>query len=186
MEFWLTVGAIILFILAFPCLRLFFKRISLAIRLKRACKSSGNRLVGAHFLWFLGSRSARGCDFYIETRREIIAVKLFGVTNKNADLVFTADGKYFIRNYIAIIAAGGGIRYPIDGKHRALPDYDFRRRFRPEWELKTPRRVLLINPVCNEIKFRAPSGREQILGTTQMIHNFEIQTLSRLIGELNG
>ncbi len=185
MEFWLTVGAIILFILAFPCLRLFFKRISLAIRLKKACAEAKAQLIPAHFLWFLGSRSARGCDLYIETRRNIISVKLFGVSDKKADLVFTSDGKYFIRNYIAIIAAGGGIRYPLDGKQHRIPDYDFRRRFSTEWEIKTPRRVLLINPVCNEIKFRTANGKESIIGAGQIVNNSEIQTLSRFIGDIH-
>ncbi len=186
MEFWIILGAAILLILSLPYLRLICKRISLAIRLKKACADASCRLIPARFLWFIGARSARGCDLYIETRREIIAVKLFSVLRKKNDLIFTEGGKYFIRRYVAVIAAGGGFRYPFDGRRRALPDYDFRRNFRPEWELKTPRKILLINPVCNEIKFRAPNGREQIIGTGQFVNNYQIMTLSRLIGELNG
>ncbi len=186
MKFWLILGAAVLLLLSFPYIRLIFKRFSLVFRLKKACADASCKLIPARFLWFMGARSARGCDFYIETRREIIAVKLFSVLRKKNDLIFADGRKYFIRRYIAVIAAGGGFRYPVDGRRRTLPDYDFRRNFLPEWELKTPRRILLINPVCNEIKFRAPNGREQIIGTGQYVNNYQIMTLSRLIGELNG
>ncbi len=186
MEFWILIAALAALIALFPFIRCAFKRIFLVVKLKKACKKGGASLFPARFLWFFGTKRGRSCDFYIKTRREIISVKLFGTPRRHCELIFTYDGGYFIRNFVAVVAPGGGFRYPLDGKRRKMPEYDLRHNFRADWELLTPRRILLVHPVCNEIKTRADNGREAILGTGQYINGLEMQTLSRLIGEING
>ena len=96
--FWLLV-IFAVFLYVIPAIRLLFKRISCARKLRRLCRRRGFTLQGTHALWFLGSRRRKGCDCVIGTPSQVFAVKLFGVLRSARVLVFRETGEYFFRRY---------------------------------------------------------------------------------------
>lgn len=178
MEFWYGLIGIIALIVFFPYIRCFFKRLKCAGKIKRLCQSKGYKIHATHLLWFLGSKHAKKCDFYIETANEVFAVKLFGMPRRLSILILKENGEYFIRSF------GGGIRFPINGKPKPMPVYDFRYKYRDEWEIKTPRRVLLVNPVSMEFKRQPHHGSEITVGAGEIVNGMEIDSLPRLLGDL--
>lgn len=187
MEFWIALAAVAAVILLAPRVRWFWKRGVLVRKLKRVCKKQQFVLYGAHALWFLGEKGAQVCDVYIETPTQVYAVKLFGVGRRRAVLVFKENGTYFVRHYIALLSNfGQAVRFPIESKPRRLMAYDFRVGYRDEWEIKTPRNLLLVHPVCMEIRRQPERGAEVILGAGDTVGGMEMFTLSRFLGELEG
>lgn len=185
MEFWIALAAVAAVILLAPRVRWLGKRIVLAVRLKRVCKKQQFSLHGAHAFWFLGGRGARRCDVYIETPTQVYAVKLFGVGRRRAVLVFKENGTYFVRHFLALLSNfGQAVRFPIESKPRRLIAYDFRVGYRDEWEIKTPRNMLLVHPVCMEIHRQPERGAEVILGAGDTVGGMEMVTLSRFLGDL--
>ena len=173
-------------IISFPFLRLLVKRIILGARIREFCRKSGARLAVCSPLWRLGTRNGKRCDFYIETEKDIFAIKLFGAMRRQTNLCFTWDGRFFIRSFVGIVGGTGQVIYTLNGKKKPLPAYDFRYRFEDCWELKNAHNVLLVHPVCMEIRYVERNGDERILGTGEFIGDTEIQTLSRLFGMING
>ena len=185
MEFWIGLLSVVIFILSLPYIRSLIKRIIMVCRLEIVCKKQKLKLHPTHLFWMLGRCSGSSYDFYIETEHEIYSVKLFGVPRRLSVLIFMDNGKYFKRYYLAFISYTTSIvHYPIDGKKKNFQDYDFRKNFRMEWEIKTPRNILLIHPVCREIRYQPDRGGERIIGAGAFIYNCEIESLSRLISEL--
>lgn len=94
MEVWYTLLGIAASVLVLPYIRMFFKRLSCMQKIKKLCKRQGHLLHAAHPLWFLGCNHAKTCDLYVETAREVFAVKLFGLPHKNDRLMLKEDGTY--------------------------------------------------------------------------------------------
>lgn len=184
MEFLYALIGIIVLIVFFPYIRCFFKRLKCACKIKKLCRTKGYKICSTHPLWFLGNKHTKKCDIYIETSNEVFAIKLFGMPRRLSILVLKENGEYFIRNFIALISYGGGIRFPINGKPKAMPAYDFRYEYRDEWEIKTPRRVLLVNPVSMEFKRQPHHGSEVTVGAGGIVNGMEIDSLPRLLGDL--
>lgn len=175
---------IIIALFLFPFVRLLFKRISCMAKIKKLCVKKNYHLHPTHLFWFFGSKHIRKCDLYIETDNQVFAVKLFGMPRRRTILVFQENGKYIIRSFIAFAPYGSAIQYPIDSKSKHLPQYDFRHKYRDEWEVKTPRRVLLVNPVSMEFKRQPHHGSEVIVGAGDIVNGMEIDSLPRLLGDL--
>ena len=185
MEFWYALIGIVAIIVFFPYIRCFFKRLKCANKIKRLCRNKNYKIHATHPLWFLGSKHAKKCDLYIETANEILAIKLFGMPKRFSILVLKEDGEYFIRSFIALISSiGQGIRFPIDSKPKPMPAYDFRYKYKDEWEIKTPRHILLVNPVSMEFRRQCHHGTEVIIGAGDIVNGMEIYSLSRLLGDL--
>ena len=184
MEFWYALIGIAAVIALFPYIRCFFKRLKCANKIKRLCQNKNYKIHATHPLWFLGSKHTKKCDFYIETANEVFAVKLFGMPRRLSILILKENGEYFIRSFIALISYGGGIRFPINGKPKPMPAYNFRYKYRDEWEIKTPRRVLLVNPVSMEFKRQPQHGSEVIVGAGDIVNGMEIYSLPRFLGYL--
>ncbi|MBQ8432632.1 MAG: hypothetical protein IJX28_07075 [Clostridia bacterium] len=185
MDIILPLLAVVAVLLAIPGLRWIYKRVTLAVKLKACCKSKGFRLVGNRPLWMFGTSGGSVCDCYIETARTLYAVKLFSTPSKRSTLVFDDKGHYCFQKKIPLAGGyGGSIEYPKESRHRPMPAYDFRRGYRMEWEIKTPVRVLLINPVCREIRYASLQGGGRMLGAGDMVNNCRIYPLSRFLGEL--
>ena len=184
MKFWYALIGIIALIVFFPYIRCFFKRLKCAGKIKRLCRSKNYKIQATHPLWFFGSKHAKKCDLYIETANEVFAVKLFGMPRRLSVLILKENGEYFIRSFIALISYGGGIRFPINGKPKPMPAYNFRYKYRDEWEIKTPRRVLLVNPVSMEFKRQPHHGGEVTVGAGEIVNGMEIDSLPRLLGDL--
>ena len=183
-EFWyVLIGALALIIL-FPYIRCFFKRCVCMKKIKKLCKRKGYRLCATHPLWFLGGKRSRRCDLYVECANEVFAIKLFGMPRRLSVLVIKENGEYFIRSFIAMVSYGGSVRFPIDGKPKRMPAYDFRYKYKEEWEIKTPRHILLVNPVSMELRRQPHHGGELIVGAGEIVNGMEIDSLSRLLGDL--
>lgn len=170
----------------FAYIRCFFKRLTCERKIKKLCRSKGYKMYPTHPLWFFGGKRTRKCDLHIETANEVFSVKLFGVAKRTSVLILKENGEYFIRGYVAMISFGQGIRYPIDGKPAPMPIYDFRYRYRDAWEIKTPRRVLLVNPVSMEFLRQPHLGSEVRVDAGDIVNGMEIDSLPRLLGDLEG
>ena len=177
----LGIAAAALIIFSLPLIRLLAKRISLVTRLKRVCKAKGYSLVGVKPLWFLSLNRSKDCDFYIIKEHEILCVKLFGLRRRDSTLVFMHNNKYFLRKYVKGLPPGIVYGSPIETKIKTLPKYNFRYKYKLDWELKKPRSVLLINPVSAEIKYTPKAGGERTVGSNEQINDYEIASLSRFI-----
>lgn len=184
MDFLYVLIGIVALIALFPYIRCFFKRLTCMGKIKKVCRNKSYQMHATHPIWFLGCKNAKKCDLYIETANEVFAIKLFGMPRRLSVLVLKENGEYFIRSFIALISYGGGIRFPINGKPKPMPNYDFRYRYKDEWEIKTPRHVLLVNPVSMEFRRQPQHGREVIVGAGDIVNGMEIDSLPRLLGDL--
>lgn len=185
MRFLLVLVGAIAFFALIPFIRCFIKRLKCAVKLKGLCRRRGYQIYPTHPLWFFGSKHGRRCDLYVETPNEVFAIKLFGIPRRLTVLVMREDGKYFIRRYLAFLSNNGlGIRFPINGKAKPMPAYDFRYRYRDEWEIKTPRHILLVNPIPMEFLRQPQNGRETSVGAGELVYGMEIDSLPRLLADL--
>lgn len=110
MEFWIFVACAVLLIFIVPYIRLVIKRISLAVRVKRACRENGFTFRPAHPFWMLGRNNSGHCDFFCisETNSRMYAVKLFTVLHHMTDVTFFDDRKYRTKRYIPLGGRGRG------------------------------------------------------------------------------
>ena len=185
MDFWIFIVCSAGVIVGFPYIRCFLKRLICMRKIKTLCRNKGYKTYPAHPFWFLGNKYGKKCDLYIETANEMFSVKLFGMPKKWAVLILKENGEYFIRNFIALISSiGQRICFPIDSKPKPMPVYDFRYKYRDEWEIKTPHNVLLVHPVSMEIRLQPNFSSEVIVGAGDVVNGMEIQSLSRFLGEL--
>ena len=148
MEFWLIILAVVAFFAILPFVRLVFKRISMVIKLKKACKKCGAKLIPTRKLWFFGGRKCKSCDFHVETEKEIISVKLFQMLRRSSSLHFTKNEEYYCEHCVIMLFGryGGSHSITVKTKPRLIPDYDFSYKL-PQTD-KPKRKLLLINPVC--------------------------------------
>jgi len=185
MEFWYVLIGIAAFIVLFPYIRCFFKRLFCVGKIKRVCRHKGYIMHATHWLWFLGGKHAKKCDLYIETANEVFAIKLFGMPRRLSILILKENGEYFIRSYIVLLSKFAGTHFPVfDRKPKPMPIYDFRYRYKNEWEIKTPRRILLVDPVSMEVRRQPQHGSEVIVGVGDIVNGMEIDSLPRLLGDL--
>ena len=184
MYLWLTLLSLVALIALCPYVRCLIKRLICMKKIKKTCRKKGYSLHPTHPFWFFGSRYAKRCDAYVETPNEVFAIKLFAIPKRHTVLVFKENGEYFVRRFLAFLSWGSSIRFPIDGRHHPLPLYDFRYEYQRTWEIKTPRRILLVNPVSMEFRRRPSHGSETILGAGDIVNGMEIHSLSRLLGEM--
>ena len=184
MHFYYLLAGIIALMIVCPYIRCFFKRLSLKKQIEAVCKKRAFKLIKTHPQWYFGVKNANKCDFYVETPNQVFSIKLFAVPRRRTTLVITECGEYFVRRYIAVIAYGGGVKFPIDGIARRLTKYDFRYNYEEKWEVKTPRNVLLVNPVSMEFRYQPRFGGERLLGAGEVANGMEIASLPYLICEL--
>lgn len=184
MDFLIALIGVVVFLALLPYLRCFFKRLVCMRKIEKICRKKGYQLHAAHTLWFLGNKHSKECDLHIETVNEVFSVKLFGMPRRLSVLIIKESGGYFIRSFIAFISYGASVRFPIDGKHHLLPNYDFRYKYKDEWETKTPRHILLVNPVSMEFRRQPQHGTEIIIGAGDIVNGMEIDSLPRLLGDL--
>jgi hypothetical protein len=184
MDFWYALIGIIAFIVLFPYIRCVFKRLTCMGKIKKLCRRKGYQTHETHPFWFLGNKHQKKCDLYIETANEVFAIKLFGMPRRRTVLLFKQNGEYFIRSFIAFASYGSVMRFPMNGNPKAMPAYDFRYKYKDDWEIKTPRHILLVNPVSMEFRHQSQNGHETIVGAGELVNGMEIHSLPRLLGEL--
>lgn len=179
MKTLIMILSIVLILFSVPYIRFFIKRIQLYIQIKKVCNKKKYRFHKNGNLWFLRNQYQGNCDFYIETKNEVFAVKLFCALKRFSQaLIFTDENEYFIRDFTAVPTLGRGFRFPTDGKIKKVIKYNYRHRFKNEWEIKDPINVLLVNPVPHEIRRQHKNGSETILGNGDPIHGAQLYSLS--------
>ena len=184
MKFWYTLTCIIALIILFPYIRCFFKRVICMVKIKKLCRNIGYKMQVTHPFWFLGSKHSKKCDLYIETASEVFSIKLFGVPRRFSILVFKENGEYFIKNYIAFISYGSRILLPFNSKPKPITTYNFRYQYKNEWESKSQRNILLVNPVSMELRHQPHHGGETIVNAGDIINGMEIYSLPQFLGAL--
>lgn len=183
MEFWYALLGITALILVLPYIRVFFKRLVCMRKLKKVCKQQGHLLYAAHPLWFPGRNHAKTCDLYVETAREVFAVKLFGLPRKNDRLLIKEDGTYVIQRVIPLLSIASASLTKSDSRSKPMPVYHFRHGYQDAWELKTPRHILLLCPDA-EVRRIPMHGAPVTSGVGDRIKGMELFTLSHFIRAL--
>ena len=182
MAFWYGLSAIVAIVVALPFARLALRRISCAKKIKGYCKEKGYKIYPTHRLWYFSGNRSERCDLYLETEKEVLSIKLFGVSRRRRVLIFKDDGGYFIRRFISIFSYGSVMRFPVNGRTKAMVRYDFRYKYREEWDKKALRQVLLVNPAPTELKRIPLYGGETAVAVGDTVCGAEIVTLSQIIG----
>lgn len=161
------------FLFIYRFVRFFCKRLILWRRLKNICKKRNFQLFAENRRVLLAKRDLSPCDFHIVTRNTVFSVKLFGVAGKRSKLFFREDGTYHIRN-----------RWLPGTKQKKLPGFNFRAGYRYEWELKTPRKILLLNPTCTGVFRESRNGKHHPLNPYEQLFGMEIHTLTSLLNTI--
>ena len=176
MKFWGALLFVIVMISLYSKLRILIKRIILRFKLKSVCRKYNFTLHPVHAFWFLGRKGGADCDFYIETPYSVFAVKLFSVKHKSSKLIFNADGKYYTLRYFCPLPRS---YIPIESRKRKLSSFNFRKNVKDSWYIKTFSDVLLVNPVCYEIR-----NRDKVIYSGDALFGMTLYSLSGFIGKL--
>ena len=185
MDFWIFVLAVLGVILLFPYLRFFLKRVRLYGSLRVLCKTKNYRIHATHPLWMFGRNGRTDCDFCIETDSAVYAVKLFRTKYRSTHLIFTENGNWFIRFFSVHFAHGSHVAMPIDSKPRCMHAYNFKTNYADAWYKKIFLPVLLINPVCREVKRQNARGDEETIGSGDTVGGMFVYSLSRFLDRLS-
>lgn len=180
MEVLLYLFGVIALIVVYPYIRCFFKRLNCFIRLKHFCKKRNYKLEGTNSFWLFGSKHNRKCDFYIETKDEVYAVKLFAMLRRTSMLIFREGGTYFIRRFLGVLY----IPFFWNSKLKPLMHYEFRYGYKEEWKGKINHNILLVNPISMDIFRQAINGYEDAVGLGDEIYGMQIYSLSRFLETL--
>lgn len=180
--FWIAVGAAVAVLGLMPVWRCLVKRLSLAGKVKKLCRRKGFKLHKNEVFWLFGGKRGTACDFYIETRESVYAVKLFGM-RRNTELIFHDDGSYHVRHLTAMLVIGGYVDLSADGEKKKFPRIDYRYKYHMDWEIKTPRPILLVHPVCREMRY-VSDGKSRVLMVGQSFGGAKVYSLSRFLSDL--
>ena len=184
MEFWILLIGIVTLVVLFPYIRCLIIRLSGIGKIKKVCKIKGYKLHPTRKLWCLGSKRSLKCDIYIETENDVFSIKLFGMPRKRSVLILKEKKEYIIRNYIVVFSYSPGVREPFDSKPKQMPAYDFRYKFKNEWEAKALHNVLLVTPAPMEFIRRPKNGGDVPIGSGDMVDGTQIYCSSFLIDYL--
>lgn len=188
MNGYFYMALIILVLLLLPYVRIFIKRISLYIRLRRICRKRSFRLQGTHFGWLFSPWWYPRHDFVVEGDHTVYAVKLFASKSKTRKLVFTADGSfYWVKRMVLMGRTVPTLaELEIPGSPRRLPAYDFYVET-DTWSTACIKPVLLVNPICHEFKreyVETNAKKEELLGSWERLGNLYLCSSNRFLDEL--
>lgn len=147
MAVYLTIAAVAVLILTYPYLRIFFKRISLALRLRRFCRRTGVTMTVASPLWFLASNRRTSPVLFLETASHAWAVALFAVPKRASTLILNDNGTYQIETYLTLINVLTVV-YRFHNRPRPLADVNFYTGAPDRVWIKHFTPVMLVNPGC--------------------------------------
>lgn len=183
MKFWIPLFSAVILLILYPYIRYAVKRIGLWFKLKKVCKKQKFKIFGTKPLWIFSTNSSETCDCYIETKEKVYAIKLFSVLERKSVLIFNYDGSYSLRTY-ALTFIPSLQNQKGNERKTMLPNYRFRYKYHLDWEIKTPKKILLINPICGEIRKRTESQKEIILGVHESVNGAEIYNATYFITNL--
>ena len=137
-------------------------------------------LVGTHCFWIFGRKNDNVCDFYVETKEDVYAVKLFAMLRRRTMLIFREDRTYFIRKFLGVL----WIPFFWNTKLKPLMRYTFRYKYKAEWNEKKCHNVLLVNPISMDIFRQDMVGYEDAVGLGDEMYGMKIYSLSRFLETL--
>lgn len=175
MKFYFWAAIIVAMIIFYPFIRWFAKRFILLFKITVLCKKKKYKLYKNYIFWYLRKNHSENCDFFIETKNNVYAIKLFGIKKRLSIMVFLDDNKYFIRNHIFY-----GLPFTSfvkDSKIQEFPEYNFFFNYKGIWNLKKHHSVLLINPCCYDFKYKFKTN----CYSGDRIGEMEIHSLAGLI-----
>ena len=145
MEVIITLFAVIAWILVFPFVRFFIKRVSFYIRLSRACKKLDAKCYGTKFMWLFSTRHSQNCDFYIEMGDVVYSVKFFESIIERVEITFINATTYSVKNF-------GWCPLPymwmtVKPKVHKLPKYNFEYKIKNEFITKNIVPIMIILPL---------------------------------------
>ena len=103
MSVYITLAAVAVLIFAYPHIRIFFKHISLALRLHHFCRQNGVTITASSPLWFLTSNRSSRPALFLETASHAWALSLFSVPKRASTLILSDNGTYQIETYLTLI-----------------------------------------------------------------------------------
>ncbi len=186
MKFIFILLFLVLLFLLFPYFRIFVKRIILGIRIKNLCRRKGYTFFSAHIFPFLGRKNEKSCDFYIETEKEVLCVKLFAAKYKKSVLKFTTHKSrhYYFTNSIWLFSRWGQATMTYDSKMHPLPEYDFNIKLPKNTKAKTKINILLIHPKCFEIVGIPSEEQKRILSVGDTVYSMRLESGKTLLESL--
>lgn len=146
MDFLMCLTAAALLFLAYPYLRIAFKRLSLAVRIRKTAKKYGLTFFPASKNWLFGGLDGENCDFYLWGEKETLSVKLAAAKLRRSEYIFEG-GKLRIKRYV-VLSGGWAIPAPMLSGVKLYPEFFCNFRYRmPDELLDKPRRdILLFSP----------------------------------------
>lgn len=108
MKFWIIIGCAAAVLILFPYVRFVVKRISFAVRVKKACREHNYTFRAAHPLWILALNNSGHADLYCESNfdERVYAVKLVGAPHRMMTLYFIDGERYRWKREIPLIGNG--------------------------------------------------------------------------------
>ena len=159
-----------------PLIRIFFKRLSLMIRLSRACRKSGAGLYPCRRLYWL-FHSGDLCDFVAVSGDRAFAVRLMAAKRKTDAITFRGGGYTVTRRFALVSAWGFTAVMQGDSKPKPLPGCGVPRSMRDIVGRRMLSRCLVINPVCSELFREDKSGNRMPVGSGDKFGDTDILTV---------
>ena len=177
MEFIFILIIIIVIIISLGYLRVFIKRLSFYIRLKKTCKKNNVLIHKNSLLWLWGLTQEHGCDFYIEAKKNIYSIKIFTTYNKKHGLIFLDSETYKWQKPVG--------RSSYDTKDKKLRQINFTYKAIEAFRNKQITPYLLISPAIKNIYLenRAKNFR-QAIGELEFIKYFFIISQVKLLEKI--
>lgn len=162
MAVYLTIAAVAALIFAYPHIRIFVKRISLALRLRRFCRKHGVTMTPSNPLWFLASKRSTHPALFLETATHAWAIALFSVPKRASTLILSDNGTYQIETYLTLINVLT-VTYHFHNRPRPLAEVNYYTGAPDRVWVKHFTPVTLVNPGCLGMKANL-HGRAELLG----------------------
>ena len=170
MEFWLTLGGILLCFLLYPYLRFLIKRLVFVVRIKKICQNSSFVLTPVHKYWFLGFRQKKeSCDFVLKRDHEVYAVKMFPLLRHLSALLFNRNREYTVRHFVIFFSKFSSVTFHFDRRPKKLCNY---------WkdisgENQAIRKILLIHPCGIDVSGVDCLGGIEVLAAQQFLSELD-------------
>ena len=148
MEVIITLFAVIAWILLFPFVRFFIKRVSFYIRLSRACKKLGVKCYGTKFMWIFSTRHSQTCDFYVEMCDVVYSVKFFESIIEDAEIKFINATTY------SVAKCSWCVYLYVKPKVHKLPKYNFEYNIKNEFVSQNIVPIMIILPLPRHYKIQ--------------------------------
>ncbi len=172
MDFIIGILIIIGIIISFKYVRAFFKRLVFMFKLKKLCAENSYKLYTNSFLWLLGKTPHNGCDFYVETEKQVYSVKFLFIPYKSRGITFIGSSEYFW--------GAPGIK-----RTYKLPTVDYLYKMRDDFARKPVMPYLLLSPASFHIYYIPHLGASlkevKRIGDLYFIDYFTIISQHRLL-----